>query len=74
MTAYTERGRGSRVADFFGDHAHVLSFAIFFLACLIFFSIGSETFFTLGYILNIIRQAAPFLIVAIAMTFVIITG
>ncbi|MBY5361446.1 ABC transporter permease [Rhizobium leguminosarum] len=74
MTAYTERGHGSRVADFFGEHAQVLSIAIFFLACMIFFSIGSETFFTLGNILNIIRQAAPILIVAIAMTFVIITG
>ncbi|XKM38529.1 ABC transporter permease (plasmid) [Rhizobium ruizarguesonis] len=74
MTAYTERGHGSRVADFFGEHAQVLSIAIFFLACMIFFSIGSETFFTLGNILNIVRQAAPILIVAIAMTFVIITG
>ncbi|MGZ2505753.1 ABC transporter permease [Rhizobium leguminosarum] len=74
MTAYTERGRGSRIADFFGEHAQVLSIAIFFLACMIFFSIGSETFFTLGNILNIVRQAAPILIVAIAMTFVIITG
>ncbi|MBX5159169.1 ABC transporter permease [Rhizobium sp. NZLR8] len=74
MTAYTERGHGSRAADFFGEHAQVLSIAIFFLACMIFFSIGSETFFTLGNILNIVRQAAPILIVAIAMTFVIITG
>ncbi len=74
MTAYTERGHGSRIADFFGEHAQVLSIAIFFLACMIFFSIGSETFFTLGNILNIVRQAAPILIVAIAMTFVIITG
>ncbi|EJT01094.1 ABC transporter permease [Rhizobium sp. CCGE 510] len=74
MTAYTERGRGSRAADFFGEHAQVLSIAIFFLACMIFFSIGSETFFTLGNILNVVRQAAPILIVAIAMTFVIITG
>ncbi|MGO6827155.1 hypothetical protein ACCS34_36790, partial [Rhizobium ruizarguesonis] len=38
------------------------------------FSIVSETFFTLGKILNIVRQAAPILFVAIAMTFVIITG
>ena len=74
MTAYTERGHGSRAADFLGEHAQVLSIAIFFLACMIFFSIGSETFFTLGNILNIVRQAAPILIVAIAMTFVIITG
>ncbi|EJC83893.1 permease component of ribose/xylose/arabinose/galactoside ABC-type transporter [Rhizobium leguminosarum bv. trifolii WSM2297] len=74
MTAYTERGHGSRAADFLGEHAQVLSIAIFFLACMIFFSVGSETFFTLGNILNIVRQAAPILIVAIAMTFVIITG
>ena len=74
MTAYTERGHGSRAADFLGEHAQVLSIAIFFLACMIFFSIGSETFLTLGNILNVVRQAAPILIVAIAMTFVIITG
>ncbi|MHC1551454.1 ABC transporter permease [Phyllobacterium sp. K27] len=74
MTVYTERGQGSRIADFFGEHAQVLSITIFFAVCMIFFSIGSETFLTSGNILNIVRQAAPILIVAIAMTFVIITG
>lgn len=74
MTVYTERGHGSRLADFFGEHAQVLSIAVFFVACMVFFSIGSDTFLTLGNILNIVRQAAPLLIVAITMIFVIITG
>lgn len=74
MTAYTERGQGSIVADYISEHAQVLSIAVFFLACMTLFSIGSDTFLTLGNILNVLRQAAPILVVAIAMTFVIITG
>lgn len=74
MSAYTERAAGSPVADFISEHAQVLSIAIFFAACFIFFSATTDTFLTLGNILNVIRQAAPILVVAVAMTFVIITG
>lgn len=74
MTAYTERAAGSPVADFLAEHAQVLSITAFFFGCLVFFSITTETFLTVGNILNIVRQAAPILIVAVAMTFVIITG
>ena len=74
MTAYTERAAGSPVADFISEHAQVLSITVFFVACMIFFSATTDTFLTVGNILNVVRQAAPVLIVAVAMTLVIITG
>ncbi|AFL51027.1 simple sugar transport system permease protein [Sinorhizobium fredii] len=74
MTTYTERAKGSLAADFFAEHAQVLSIAFFFFACVVFFTATTDTFMTLGNILNVIRQAAPILIVAVAMTFVIVTG
>ncbi|MCA1408050.1 ABC transporter permease [Ensifer sp. IC3342] len=74
MTTYTERAQGPAAVDFLAEHAQVLSIAFFFFACLVFFSATTDTFMTLGNILNVIRQAAPILIVAVAMTFVIITG
>jgi simple sugar transport system permease protein len=74
MTGYTEREAGSALADFVAEHAQVLSIALFFLACLIFFGLMTPTFLTAGNILNVIRQAAPILIVAIAMTLVITTA
>ncbi|WP_454855798.1 ABC transporter permease [Rhizobium binxianense] len=74
MTAYTERSRGSSFADFFAEHAQVLSITFFFIACMVFFSLASDTFLTLGNMLNVVRQAAPVLVVAVAMTFVIVTG
>lgn len=73
-SVYTERGKGSALADFFSEHAQVLSIALFFLACVIFFSINTTTFLTIPNILNVIRQAAPILVVATAMTLVIITA
>lgn len=72
--AYTERGQGSAVADFLTEHAQVLSIAFFFAICIIFFSVATDVFLSVGNILNILRQAAPILIVAVAMTFVIITA
>jgi len=73
-TVYTERGTGSVLADFLSEHAQVLSIALFFTACVIFFSMTTTTFLTLPNILNVIRQAAPILVVATAMTLVIITA
>ena len=71
---YTERAHGSPLADFLAENAQLLSIAAFFLLCLVFFSLGTDTFLTAGNILNVLRQAAPVLIVAVAMTLVIITG
>jgi simple sugar transport system permease protein len=74
VTVYTERAKGSPFADFIAEHAQVLSIAFFFLACVAFFAVTTDTFMTVGNLLNVVRQAAPILIVAVAMTLVIVTG
>jgi simple sugar transport system permease protein len=74
MAAYTERAQGSALADFMAEHAQVLSIALFLLACIATFGLGTDAFLSAGNILNIVRQAAPILIVAVAMTLVITTG
>jgi simple sugar transport system permease protein len=74
MSGYSERTQGSALADFIGDNAQVLSIALFFVACIVLFSLASPNFLTAGNLMNIIRQAAPILIVAVAMTLVITTA
>jgi simple sugar transport system permease protein len=74
MVTYTERSHGSALSDFVGEHAQVLSIALFLLACVAVFGLGTDAFLSAGNILNIVRQAAPILIVAVAMTLVITTG
>jgi simple sugar transport system permease protein len=74
MSLYTERGQGSKVHDFLQTHAHVLSIAVFLIACCVLFTTLNEVFISTGNILNLLRQAAPTLIVGVAMTFVITTG
>lgn len=74
MTAYTERQQGSKFSDFLQSHAHVLSIAAFLLGCCLFFGVINPVFFSTGNLLNLLRQASPTLIVAVAMTFVITTG
>ena len=74
MTAYTERAKASPLVEWLNDHAQVLSIALFFAVCMAFFGARSDTFLSTGNLLNILRQAAPVLIVAIAMTFVIVTA
>ncbi len=74
MTAYTERQQGSRRQDFLQTHAHVLSITLFFVLCCVIFAVLSDVFLETGNMLNILRQAAPNLIVGIAMTMVITTG
>lgn len=74
MSPYTEREQGSRLSDFLQTHAHVLSIAAFLVACCLFFTAINPVFLSTGNLLNLLRQAAPTLIVAVAMTFVITTG
>ena len=52
----------------------IASIAIFFLTVCAFFALTTDTFLTTANLLNLIRQSAPTLIVAVAMTFVITTG
>jgi len=74
MTSYTTRPQGSRRADFLATHAQVLSIAAFFAVCCAFFGLTTDAFLSTGNLLNLVRQSAPMLIVAVAMTFVITTG
>ena len=77
MTAqptYSSRPEGSRLHDTLAAHAQVLAIGAFFLSCALLFTIITDHFLTAGNILNLVRQAAPMLIVAVAMTLVITTG
>ena len=56
------------------EHAPVLSITVFFILVCIFFSLTADAFLSERNLLNLLRQSAPILIVAIAMTFVITTG
>jgi simple sugar transport system permease protein len=66
--------QGSEIVDRLTTHAQLLSITGFFLIMLVIFAQESATFLTSGNLLNLVRQAAPILIVAVAMTFVITTG
>ncbi len=61
-------------ADFLLEHAQVLSIAAFFVLCCVVFAATSPVFLVPGNLLNLLRQLAPMLIVAVGMTFVITTG
>ena len=70
---YTERGQGSAVADFLSEHAQDPVDRGFFAVCVIFFSVMTEAFLTV--VVNLLKhpcaRAAPILVVAVAMTYVI---
>ncbi len=68
-----DEARGN-ATDFVLEHAQVLSIAAFFLLCCVVFAASSPTFLLAGNLLNLLRQLAPMLIVAVGMTFVITTG
>jgi simple sugar transport system permease protein len=64
----------SRWRDTVMTNGSLVSIALFFLFVCLFFSIWADGFLTASNLLNILRQSAPLLIVASAMTFVITTG
>ena len=61
-------------ADFMLEHAQVLSITVFFALCCLVFAVASPYFLLPDNLLNVLRQFAPTLIVAVGMTFVITTG
>ena len=65
---------GGELQDFLISNAPVLSIAAFFILVCLIFSIITDSFLTQVNLLNLLRQSAPILIVAAAMTFVITTG
>lgn len=56
------------------DNAQTVSIAAFLAGCVVFFGATSDAFLSIGNVLNLLRQSAPMLLVATAMTFVITTG
>ncbi len=71
--AASNAGSGE-LQDFLIGNAPVLSIAAFFILVCLIFSIITDSFLTQVNLLNLLRQSAPILIVATAMTFVITTG
>ena len=69
-----ERLRPRALKDRFLANGSVSSIAIFFVAVVVLFSFTTDEFLTVPNILNILRQSAPLLIVAAAMTLVITTA
>jgi simple sugar transport system permease protein len=63
-----------RVQAFVGQNAPVLSIAVFFVGICSVFALGSDSFLSSTNLLNLLRQSAPLVIVAAAMTFVITSG
>ncbi len=68
------RFRGFARHDFISDNFGVLSIGVVFLVLFTFFSIQADAFLTVNNIVNVLRQVAPTVVVAVAMTFVITTG
>jgi simple sugar transport system permease protein len=64
----------SRLRDKIVSNGSIVSIALFFLVVCVVFSVATNAFLTAPNLLNIVRQSAPLLIVAAAMTFVITTG
>ena len=60
--------------EWFANHVQTISIAAVLLVVVIFFSNFATAFLTSGNVLNLLRQLAPLLIVAVAMTFVITTA
>ncbi len=65
--------RGQR-HEFVTRNFGVLSISIVFLVLFSYFSIQADAFLTTNNLVNVLRQIAPTMIVAVAMTFVITTG
>jgi simple sugar transport system permease protein len=75
----TTPGASSRLSsavrgDFVSRHFSVISISIVFGLLFVFFSVQADAFLTSNNLVNVLRQVAPTVIVAMAMTFVITTG
>ena len=68
------RLRPRTLKDRFLANGSVGSIALFFLFVVALFSLTTDDFLSLDNVLNVLRQSAPLLIVATAMTLVITTG
>ncbi len=64
----------NHIKELIYENASVFSILLFFILMTLFFSISADSFLTQRNFLNLLRQSAPILIAATAMTFVITTG
>jgi ribose transport system permease protein len=65
---------GGATGDFIAKHFGVLSISVVFAVLFLVFSVQADAFLTTSNLVNVLRQVAPTVIVAMAMTFVITTG
>jgi simple sugar transport system permease protein len=72
-TARSRFDKGAR-HEFLLRNFGVLSITVVFLVLFVFFSVQADAFLTTNNLVNVLRQIAPTVIVAVAMTFVITTG
>ena len=68
------KNKSVELTEFLAQNAQVSSIAVFLMVCVVGFSVSTDAFFTSNNFLNLLRQSAPLMIVAVAMTFVITTG
>lgn len=71
--ASTRFDKGAR-HDFITHNFGVLSIGVVFVVLFVFFSVQADAFLTVNNLVNVLRQVAPTVVVAVAMTFVITTG
>lgn len=64
----------ARRHEFVAANFGVLSISVVFVALFAFFSLQTDSFLTTNNLVNVLRQVAPTVVVAVAMTFVITTG
>lgn len=75
VTRTTDRRRAPGAGSaFVSRHFGVLSISLVFVVLFAFFSMQADAFLSVNNLVNVLRQIAPTVIVAMAMTFVITTG
>jgi simple sugar transport system permease protein len=70
----TRRRQSGSGSAFVAKHFGVISISVVFVVLFAFFAIQTDNFLTVNNLVNVARQIAPTVIVAMAMTFVITTG
>ncbi len=73
MSANVASAKDMRM-EFVAKNFGVISISAVFVVLFAYFSVSSDAFFTSQNLINVLRQVAPTVIVAVGMTFVITTG
>ncbi|MFT3873376.1 MAG: ABC transporter permease [Nocardioides sp.] len=73
MSANVASAKDMRM-EFVAKNFGVISISAVFVVLFAYFSVSSDAFFTSQNLVNVLRQVAPTVIVAVGMTFVITTG